>query len=124
QAVIAVQNARLFKETQEALDRQTASADILRVISGSPTDVQPVFGAIVETAQKLLPCTFTALLRRDGDFYRLAARASRAEVAEQLKPHPERVPIDPEANFPSRVCVGKSMLAHPGLVPDRAAGAR
>src|SRR5206468_9035919 len=75
QAVIAVQNARLFKETQEALDRQTASTDILRVISGSPTDVQPVFGAIVETAQKLLPCTFTALLRRDGDFYRLAARA-------------------------------------------------
>jgi signal transduction histidine kinase/CheY-like chemotaxis protein len=114
QAVIAIQNARLFNETQEALNRQTATADILRVISRSPTNVQPVFDAIVETARKLLPCMFTAVLRRDGDFYHLAARADNGAAANPSSPHPQRVPIDPAANFPSRVFLGKTML----LIPD------
>ena len=56
QAVIAIENARLFNQTQETLARQTATADILRVISQSPTDVQPVFYAIVRTAVQLLGC--------------------------------------------------------------------
>ncbi len=55
QAVIAIENVRLFNETREALAQQTASADILRVISRSPTDVQPVFATIAKNA--LRACT-------------------------------------------------------------------
>jgi GAF domain-containing protein/DNA-binding response OmpR family regulator len=113
QAAVAIENARLYNETRQALDRLTATADMLRVISSSPTNVQPVFDAIVVTASKLLPSMFTAVLRRDGDHYRLAARASNG-VADALQhPHPERVPIDPAVNFPSRVFATKTMLHLP-----------
>ncbi|MDQ6858603.1 MAG: GAF domain-containing protein, partial [Chloroflexota bacterium] len=73
QAVIAIENVRLFNETTEALERQTATAEILRAISGSPTDVQPVLEAIAENAVRFCGAEDALLLLREGD--RLAGRA-------------------------------------------------
>jgi GAF domain-containing protein len=73
QAVIAIENARLFKELSESLDRQTATADLLRVISRSPTDIQPVLDSMAETAARLCDAFDSAIWRPDGDRLVLAA---------------------------------------------------
>jgi GAF domain-containing protein len=66
EAVIALENVRLFNETKEALERQTATSEILRVIAGSPTDVQPVFAAIMKNALRLCSAQTAAVLTFDG----------------------------------------------------------
>src|SRR6185369_3285738 len=74
QAVIAIENVRLFKELEarnnqltEALEQQTATSDILRVISRSQTDVQPVFDTIAEAAMRLCRTSTAIVTSLDGD---------------------------------------------------------
>ena len=73
QAVIAIENARLFNETQEALERQTATADILKVIASSPSDLQPVFEAIAERSNRLVSGLSTTVLSIVDDTIHLSA---------------------------------------------------
>ncbi len=73
QAVIAIENVRLFNETKEALEQQTATSDILRVISSSPTDLQPVLDAVSESAARLCEATDAVILLVEGTQLRAAA---------------------------------------------------
>ena len=93
QAVIAIENLRLFKELEarnrdltEALEHQTATSEILRVISSSPTDVQPVFDIISGRAAKLCDAQFSVVSRVDGDLIHIAAiHGVTLEVTEMIK---------------------------------------
>jgi len=73
QAVIAIENVRLFNETKEALARQTATSDVLRVISGSVTDTQPVFDVIAERAARLTGADYGMVFSFDGEWIQVAS---------------------------------------------------
>jgi GAF domain-containing protein len=111
QVELTVENAKLFHETQQSLARQTATSEILRVISQSPTDVQPVFDAIVLTAARLLGRDMAFLLRSDGA--KLTAAAIMGPEGPSPILNPEPMPVDPEANFPSRAVVARKNLQVP-----------
>jgi signal transduction histidine kinase len=80
QAVIAIENVRLFNETKEALEQQIATSEILGVISQSPTDVQPVFDTIAEHAKRLCDARECGVFRFDGELIHLVAQADTDEA--------------------------------------------
>jgi putative methionine-R-sulfoxide reductase with GAF domain len=92
QAVIAIENVRLFKETKEALEQQTATAEILRVISSSPTGVQPTFEAIARAATSLCEVDLSGIYPFDGDLIHFGAQHGRTpdevDAARQAFPQP------------------------------------
>ena len=95
QAVIAIENVRLFKELQErnrdlteALEQQTATSEILRVIASSPTDIQPVLDVVAESAARLCQANDAVIYRLDGENYRPVASYGSMPVADHDKPRP------------------------------------
>src|SRR5262249_55279738 len=69
QAVIAIENTRLLNELRESLEQQTATSDVLRVISSSPSDIQPVLETICERAEKLCNAEISLVSIVDGELY-------------------------------------------------------
>jgi GAF domain-containing protein len=84
QAVIAIENVRLFQELTEALEQQTATTEILGVIASSPTDVQPVLDVVAKNAARLCDAIDALITRPEGDALRVVAKYGAVPVPEHL----------------------------------------
>jgi GAF domain-containing protein/anti-sigma regulatory factor (Ser/Thr protein kinase) len=117
QAVIAIENVRLFRELQrrnaeltESLEQQTATAEILRVISSSPTDVRPVFEAIATSAPGVCEAENANVYRFDGSLIHLVA--SHGFTAEELSAFEATFPIPPGRGGATARAIATGAIAH------------
>src|SRR5215831_1445886 len=113
QAVIAIENVRLFNETKEALEQQTATSEILRVISQSPTDVQPVFNTIMSSIVRLCDAKFCVAYRYDGGQLHMVAHGNlRPRTLALLN---ERYPQPPSRETATGISTLEQRIVH---IPD------
>jgi len=117
QAVIAIENVRLFKELEQRNRDLTATGEILQVISRSPTDVQPVFDAIARQAMRLCSASYGVVTRYDGELLHLAAHEHvRPEGIEAMK---RLFPTSPSrATTSSRAILERTVVHVPDVLAD------
>src|SRR2546425_4887444 len=116
QAVIALDNVRLFNETKEALERQTATAEVLKVISESPTDLQPVFDSIGEHARGLCEAELVHLLVLKGDRLELVGRGRDPEARADFM-RVWSLPLD-RSNMAGRAILSRSTIHVADVLAD------
>ena len=94
QAVIAIENTRLLSELRESLQQQTATADVLRVISSSPGELEPVFHSMLESATRICEARFGNLLLFDGKDMRVVAMHNAPREHEEMRRRNPVVPLE------------------------------
>ena len=108
QALIAIENSRLFKETKEALEQQTATSEVLQVISSSPGDLEPVFAAMLENAARICDAKFGNIFRWDGDALHLVATHNTPPAFAEAR---RRLPLRPNKENPiGRMLATKTVI--------------
>ncbi|HEX3520988.1 MAG TPA: GAF domain-containing protein, partial [Stellaceae bacterium] len=116
QVVIAMENARLLTETREALEQQTATAEVLQVINSSPGDLGPVFDAVLEKAVGLCEAAFGSLLLYDGArFNTVAVRGVPAAFADYVNTNR---PAHGPGTGPARILAGERVVHIADLVAE------
>ena len=116
QAVIAIENTRLLNELRESLQQQTATADVLKVISRSPGELEPVFKAMLENATRICDAKFGNLFRYEGDVFHPGASLNCRPLLRTSWTSKARLRPSPVSSF-GRLCQSKA--GHPRRRPCR-----
>ncbi len=119
QAVIAIENTRLLTELRESLDQQTATSEVLQVISSSPGELDPVFQAMLSNASRICEAKFGNLFLREGDNLRAVAVHGERDYADDYQRNPVIVLRDHPGIPLDRLVTTKEVLHVPDLRTDR-----